>query len=518
MLPDFATTTYTDFSNPDDAAAFRTALAAVQSRLGQTYPLVIGGERIFTDDTFESVNPGQLDQVIGHFADATNDHAEQALASCWEAFEGWANTPAEDRAGVLLRAAARMRARRHEFSAAMVLEAGKTWSEADADTAEAIDFLEFYAREGIKWAQPQGTTSYPGEINTVRYLPLGAGLAIPPWNFPVAITTGITTAPIAAGNTMVMKPAKRTPLCGWMIFEVLEQAGLPAGVCNFLTCSSGARVGAHLVQHPKTRFIAFTGSRQVGCWIFAEAGKVHEGQIWLKRVVAEMGGKDAILVDDDADLEAAATGIVKAAFGFQGQKCSACSRALIHASVYDEVVDRVVAKTKALKLGNPLDPATNVGPVIDPQAERSILEYIEIGKGEGRLLVGGSKFEGNGHYVAPTVIADVDGDARIAQEEIFGPVLALVKVDDYEHGVRVFNGTDYGLTGGFFGIKNIADAKRRLFCGNLYINRKCTGALVDVQPFGGFNMSGTDAKAGGREHLLQFLQGQSITERLLPGS
>ena len=518
MHPTFKNTPLTDFDTPAAAEAFRAALTTVRGRLGQTYPLVIGGERIFTAETFESTNPGRTDQVIGHFADATNEHAEQALASCWEAFDAWSNTPAEDRAAVLLRAAARMRARRHEFSAALVLEAGKSWPEADADTAEAIDFLEFYAREAIRWAKPQPTTPYPGESNTVRYIPLGAGVAIPPWNFPVGITTGIATAPIAAGNTMVLKPAKRTPLCGWMLFEVLEQSGLPAGVCNFLTCSSGARVGAHLVVHPRTRFITFTGSRAVGCWIFAEAGKVQPGQIWLKRVVAEMGGKDAILVDDDADLDAAADAIVKAAFGYQGQKCSACSRALLHADVYDELVTRIVQRTRQLRLGDPADPATQVGPVIDPQAERSILEYIEIGKTEGRLLVGGGKFDGPGHYIAPTVIADVDGDARIAQEEIFGPVLALVKVDDYEDGVRVFNSTDYGLTGGFFGMRNIADAKRRLHCGNLYINRKCTGALVDVQPFGGFNMSGTDAKAGGREHLLQFLQAKTISERLTPGS
>jgi 1-pyrroline-5-carboxylate dehydrogenase len=312
---------------------------------------------------------------------------------------------------------------------------------------------------------------------------------------------------------MVLKPAEQSPFTAWLVFDLLRRAGLPAGVLNFVTCVDGAVVGGHLVQHPKTRFISFTGSRAVGCWIYEEAAKVRPGQIWLKRVVAEMGGKDAILVDADADVDAAADGIVRSAFGFQGQKCSAGSRALVHAEVYDAVVERVQRLAGQLRQGDPTDFHNNAGPVIDGEAEARILEYMEIGRSEGRLLCGGRKGSGDGHYIQPTVFADVAPTARIANEEIFGPLLAIVRVESYEHGVDVFNGTDYGLTGAYYGTAHIADA-RRLHCGNLYINRKCTGALVDVQPFGGFNMSGTDAKAGGREHLLQFLQAQSIAERL----
>jgi 1-pyrroline-5-carboxylate dehydrogenase len=407
-----------------------------------------------------------------------------------------------------------MRRRKHEFSAAMVLEAGKTWPEADGDTAEAIDFLEFYAREAIRWAEPQATTPYPGETNTVHYLPLGAGVIIPPWNFPVAIAAGMTAAPVAAGNTVILKPAEQTPFTARMVFDLLVDAGLPDGVVNYVTCSDGEVVGGHLVTHPRTRFISFTGSKAVGCWIYAEAGKVHPGQKWLKRVVAEMGGKDAILVDADADVDAAADAIVRAAFGFQGQKCSACSRALIHKDVYDAIEARVAAGARAITVGHPAELGMGMGAVIDGEAEDRILSYMEIGKTEGTLLAGGGRAGSGGHFLQATVFGRLARDARIANEEIFGPLLALVPVDSYEEGVEIFNDTEYGLTGAFFGVANIDDAKRRLHCGNLYINRKCTGALVDVQPFGGFNMSGTDAKAGGREHLLAFLQAKSICEQL----
>jgi len=515
MFPAFETCTYTDFSDPANAAAFEDALATVRGWLGRTYPNVIAGTETVSETTFASINPSATSEVVGRFSDGTTDDADAALQAAWDAYPDWAARTPEDRAGVLLRAAAIMRAERHLFSAAMVLEVGKTWPEADADTAEAIDFLEFYAREGVRWAQPQGTTAYPGETNVVRYIPLGAGVAIPPWNFPVAIACGMCTAPIVAGNTMVLKPAEQSPFTAWLVFDLLRRAGLPDGVLNFVTCEDGAVVGGHLVQHPKTRFISFTGSKAVGCWIFEEAGKVRPGQIWLKRVVAEMGGKDAVLVDADANLDEAADGIVRGAFGFQGQKCSAGSRALIHADVYDALVPKIVEKARAVTVGSPEVNGQGMGPVIEQDALDRVLRYIEIGKGEGTLLCGGERGSDDGYFVEATVFGDVPPDGRVATEEIFGPILALVKVDDYEHGVRVFNGTEYGLTGAYYGIANIEDAKRRLFCGNLYINRKCTGALVDIQPFGGFNMSGTDAKAGGREHLLQFLQAKSIAERLL---
>jgi 1-pyrroline-5-carboxylate dehydrogenase len=518
MIPPFKNEALTDFADEKNAAAFAAALSSVESSLGGEHPCLIGGEEVGCEPRLVSINPGETEQVIGRFADAGQAEAEAALEAAWRAFPDWAATPARERALLLIRAAARMRQRKHEFSAMMVLEAGKSWPEADGDTAEAIDFLEFYAREGLRWSHVQPTTPYPGEINEVRYIPLGAGVAIPPWNFPLAIATGMVAAPIAAGNTMVLKPARPTPGIAWMLATLLREVGLPKGVLNYITSTRGSSVGGHLVQHPKTRFISFTGSRAVGCWISEEAGKVRPGQQWLKRVVAEMGGKDAILVDEDADLDAAADAIVRSAFGFQGQKCSACSRVMALQAIYAPLLLRVAERTKRLVQGPPKDRKNGVGPVIDSDAERSILGYIDVGRSEGRLLAGGAKAEGRGYYIQPTVFADVGEGARIANEEIFGPVLAIVPVRDYEHGVAVFNGTDYGLTGGYFGQRHIADAKRRLFCGNLYVNRKITGALVDVQPFGGFNMSGTDAKAGGREHLLQFLQAKSICERLIPGA
>ena len=514
MFGPFENEPLTDFSDPATAAAFEAALQAARGRLGATYPNVIGGKEVTAGGTFDSVDPSDSATVVGTFQDGTVDDAEAALAAAWKAFPSWSATPVRERATVLLRAAHDMRRRKHEFSSAMVLEAGKTWVEADADTAEAIDFLEFYAREAVRWDAVQPTTPYPGETNNVVYIPLGAGAVIPPWNFPVAIAAGMTAAPVVAGNTVVLKPAEQTPYTGWLVFDLLRRAGLPEGVVNFVTSADGAVVGGRLVQHPKTRFISFTGSKAVGCWIYAEAAKVREGQIWLKRVVAEMGGKDAILVDADADVDAAADAIVRAAFGFQGQKCSACSRALIHKDLYEAIEAKVAAATRAITVGHPSNQANGMGAVIDGEAEARILEYMEIGKSEGNLLAGGGAAGTGGHFVQATVFGGVPRDARIANEEIFGPVLALVPVDSYEEGVEIFNATDYGLTGAFFGRANIEDAKRRLHCGNLYINRKCTGALVDVQPFGGFNMSGTDTKAGGREHLLAFLQAKTICERL----
>ena len=514
MFGPFQSESLTDFSDPRASAAFQASLDLVQSRLGATYPNVIGGGDSIAQGTFASVDPSHNATVVGRFQDATVADADAALEAAWAAFPGWAATPVRERAAVLLRAAAGMRARKHEFSAAMVIEAGKTWPEADGDTSEAIDFLEFYAREAVRWDAPQPTTPYPGETNTVQYIPLGAGVIIPPWNFPVAIAAGMTTAPVVAGNTVVLKPAEQTPYTGWLVFDLLRKSGLPDGVINFVACADGAVVGAHLVSHPRTRFISFTGSKAVGCWIYGEAATVKPGQKWLKRVVAEMGGKDAILVDADADVDAAADAIVRAAFSFQGQKCSACSRALIHADVYDQVAMRVAAAAREIKVGHPSNPANGMAAVIDGDSHARILSYIEIGDGEATRLAGGETAGEGGHFVQATVFGDVPRQARIANEEIFGPVLALVPVASYEEGVEIFNDTDYGLTGSYFGRANIEDAKRRLHCGNLYINRKCTGALVDVQPFGGFNMSGTCSKAGGREHLLEFLQAKAICERL----
>jgi 1-pyrroline-5-carboxylate dehydrogenase len=409
-----------------------------------------------------------------------------------------------------------MRERRHTFSAWMTLEIGKSWEEADADTAEAIDFMEFYAREMLRYDAPQPVHQLAGERDTLVYVPLGVGVVIPPWNFPLAITVGMSTAAIVTGNTVVLKPASDTPGIAWQFVQLMEEIGLPPGVLNFVT-GSGAIVGDGMVKHAKTRFVSFTGSRDVGIGINRLAAEVQPGQIWLKRVVAEMGGKDAIIVDEEADLDAAAQGVAASAFGFGGQKCSACSRAIVSEKVYAPFLERLKAEVAKLSVGDPDTYGTFMGPVSSRNAFEKILSYIEVGKQEGRLIAGGARVPGReGWFVQPTVIADVKPDARIAQEEIFGPVLAVIPVHDFDEALQVANGTDYGLTGGVYtrNPHKLERARREFFVGNLYLNRKCTGAIVGVHPFGGFNMSGTDSKAGGRDYLLLFLQAKSIAERI----
>ncbi|MNO59222.1 1-pyrroline-5-carboxylate dehydrogenase [compost metagenome] len=410
-----------------------------------------------------------------------------------------------------------MTERKHEFSAMMVLEAGKNYAEADADTAEAIDFLNFYAREMIRLSEINETmplTPVPGEHNRLTYIPLGVGVIIPPWNFPLAICVGMTSAAIVAGNTVLLKPASNTPVIAYKFATLMEEVGLPAGVLNFIP-GSGADVGDYLTTHPKTRFVSFTGSKEVGLRISKLAAETASGQIWIKRLVAEMGGKDGIVVDETADLDAAAQAIVASAFGYQGQKCSAGSRALIVESVHDEVVEKVVRLTKQLEIGLPEENKA-VGPVIDEASFRKILDYIEIGKQEGQLLAGGRQAEGNGYYIEPTVFAGVAGKARIMQEEIFGPVLAIGKAKDWREAIAMYNDTEFGLTGAFFSREEdrIGEALETMHCGNLYINRKCTGALVGAHPFGGFNLSGTDSKAGGYDYLLLFTQAKLTSRKL----
>ena len=506
----------TDFGKPQERAAMEAALARVKEKLGAEYPMVIAGERVRSSSWTESRNPADPAQVVGRVPAATPADAARAIRAATEAFASWKNVPAAERSAVLFRAADAMRARKHEFSAWMVYEVGKTWPEADADTAEAIDFLEFYGRENLRYAGPQPITPVPGERNRLVYLPLGAGVVIPPWNFPLAILTGMTTAAVVAGNTAVVKPSSDSPIIAAQVIALLEEAGLPPGVVNFVT-GEGAAVGEALVVDPLTRFIAFTGSKGVGLHVNEVAAKTQRGQKWIKRVIAEMGGKDAIIVDREADLEAAVQGVVASAYGFQGQKCSACSRAIVDEAIYDEFLAKLKVKTEALRLGTPTDPATEVGPVVNERAMKKILDYVETGKKEGRLLTGGSRVAGrDGYFVAPTVIADVDSRARLAQEEIFGPVLAVLKARDFDDALRIANDTEFGLTGGMYSRnpEKIQRAAREFFVGNLYINRKCTGALVGGHPFGGFNMSGTDSKAGGHDYLLLFLQAQAISEKV----
>ncbi|OLB53965.1 MAG: L-glutamate gamma-semialdehyde dehydrogenase, partial [Ktedonobacter sp. 13_2_20CM_2_56_8] len=504
---------FIDFSKEENRKAQIEALEQVKSELGRKYPLIIGGEKIMNEDTFTSVNPSQPNQVIGYFSRATVEQANAAVQAAATAFESWKHVPAEERAGYLFAAADLMRQRRFYFNAWMIYEVGKSWAEADGDTAEAIDFMEFYARDMLRLAGEQPLTRIKEEDNDLVYIPLGVGAVIPPWNFPCAIMVGMTSAAFVTGNAVILKPASTSPAIAAQFMRILEEVGLPAGVVNFLP-GSGSTIGDALVENPQVRFIAFTGSREVGLRINELAAKPRKGQRWLKRAILEMGGKDAVIVDETADLDAAATGIVASAFGFQGQKCSAGSRAIIVDKVYDQVLQKVVEKTQQLTMGDVTQPETLIGPVVDANAMKKITEYIEIGKGEGQLVTGGSH-HGPGYFIEPTVIADVDPHARIAQEEIFGPMLAVIKARDFDDAMHIANDTEYGLTGSLYSRdpQRIERAKEEYYVGNLYFNRKCTGALVGVHPFGGFNMSGTDSKAGGRDYLLLFTQAKAISAK-----
>ena len=516
---EFRNEPFTDFSKEENARAMREAVAQVKSELGREYPLVIGGERIKTGRTFDSINPAKKMEVVGSFQKATEELARAAVEKAHEAFQTWRNTPAEERADLLFRVAALLRERRHYFSAWMIHEVAKSWPEADADTAEAIDFCEFYAREMLRYAAPQPLTRIEGEDNRLEYIPLGVGVVIPPWNFPLAIMAGMTAASFVTGNTVVLKPSSDAPAIAYKFFELLEEAGVPAGVVNFMT-GSGGEVGDTVVDHPQTRYVAFTGSKEIGLRIVERAAKVHDGQIWIKRVVAEMGGKDAIIVDSDTDLDDAAAGVVASAFGFQGQKCSACSRAIIVEGVYEPILQRIVEGTEKLKVGDPTEQATGVSAVINQKAFKIINDYIEKGKADGgRVVAGGGSDGEQGFFIEPTVIADVKAGDRVEQEEIFGPVLACIRARDFDEALAIANGTEYGLTGAVYtnDREKLERARREFHVGNLYLNRKCTGALVGVHPFGGFNMSGTDSKAGGRDYLGLFLQAKVTSEKVRHG-
>jgi 1-pyrroline-5-carboxylate dehydrogenase len=508
MPTEFRNEPLTDFSKEENAQAMRSALEKVKGQLGSEYPLVIGGDRVTTDAKLDSFNPANRTQLVGRFNKATKELAARAVEAAHEAFQTWKNTPAQERAELLFRVAAILRERKHEFSAWMIFEVAKTWPEADGDTAEAIDFCEFYGREMLRYAGDQPLVKIQGEENELDYIPLGVGAVIPPWNFPLAIMAGMTAASVVTGNTVVLKPSSDAPTIAYKFFEILEEAGMPAGVVNFMT-GSGAEVGDVVVDHPKTRYVAFTGSKEIGLRVNERAAKVHEGQLWIKRVVAEMGGKDAIVVADDANLDEAATGVVQAAFGFQGQKCSACSRAIIDAKVYEPMLEKIVEKTAKIKLGDPTNATATMSAVINEKAFKTINSYIEKGKSEGgRVLIGGGSDGEQGFFIEPTVIADVKPGATIEQEEIFGPVLAVIKAQNYDDALKIANDTQFGLTGSVYSRDEtkLDKARKEFHVGNLYLNRKCTGALVGVHPFGGFNMSGTDSKAGGREYLLLFMQ------------
>ena len=513
---EFRNEPFTNFKTPENHRAMQAALDHVAAELGREYELVIGGEHFKTTDKIRSINPARPAQVVGIHQKAGAEHAEQAMQAALAAFEMWSRTTVQERVSLLLGAAEIIRKRKFEFCAWLVYEVGKNWGEADADVGETIDFLEFYAREALRLHAAVTPIQMPGEHDELLYIPLGVGAVIPPWNFPFAIMAGMTVASVVTGNTVILKPSSDSPTIAAKFVEVLEEAGMPGGVVNFCP-GSGATFGNAIVEHPKTRFIAFTGSKAVGLDIHERAAKHKPGQIWIKRTILEMGGKDSIVVCADADVDAAADGVVAAAFGFSGQKCSACSRAIVEAPIYEMFVERVRERVAQWTVGDPAK-NSNMGPVINKGSFDSILGYIETGRKEGRVVAGGKAVQNSdgGYLIEPTVIADVAPTATIAQEEIFGPVLAIIKVNSFEEGLAVANNTEYGLTGALYtdDRERLAVARREFHVGNLYFNRKCTGAMVGAHPFGGFNMSGTDSKAGGPDYLLLFTQAKSVAEKL----
>lgn len=514
-LCDFKNEPYADFSQPDNAAAMREALAAVRAEFGKEYGLRIGGERFQTGNLLKSVNPSQPDQVVGAHHKATAELAIKAIETADGFFPQWAAKPAAERVAMLRKAAAIIQRRKFEFNAWLVYESGKSWNEAEADVCEAIDFCYYYALLAERLASPEPLAQLPGERGELRYLPLGVGLVIPPWNFPLAIMAGMTVAALVTGNTVVVKPSSDTPTIAAKFAEVLDEAGFPKESYTMLP-AGGGEVGDLMVDHPRTRFISFTGSREIGLRVNERAARTSPGQIWIKRVIAEMGGKDAIIVDAEADLEAAAAGVCASAFGYQGQKCSACSRAIVVDSVHDAFMEKLLPKVKAIQVGAADDPSNYMGPVINERSRQTILGYIEIGRQDGKLVAGGAKAAGDGFFVEPTVIDEIGPQSRLFQEEVFGPVLAVTRARDFEHALELANNSDYGLTGAVYSANpaKIEAAVERFHVGNLYINRKCTGAMVGVHPFGGFNMSGTDSKAGGPDYLFWFVQAKSVATKI----
>ena len=506
-----------DFSKEENARKMRAAIEKVRAQLGREYDLVIGGKRVKTSDKIKSINPSKPSQVVGLHQKAGKDHVEPAMKAALQAFESWSRTSAEERASLLFRVGDLLRERKFEFCAWLVFEVSKNWAEADGDIAETIDFCEYYSREALRLSKTELPVQMSSERDTLRYIPLGVGAVIPPWNFPCAIMAGMTLASIVSGNTVILKPSSDSPTIAAKFVELLEEAGMPDGVVNFCP-GAGASFGNAVVAHPRTRYVAFTGSREVGLDINKSAAEHRPGQLWIKRTILEMGGKDAIIVDADADIDAAVEGVAVSAFGFQGQKCSACSRAIIDERIYDKFLEKLKTRVEKITVGDPAE-NPNMGAVINEGSMKSILEYIEIGKKDGRVITGGApaKNAGEGYYIQPTVIADIPPKSRLEQEEVFGPVLAVIKSKNYDHALEIANDTEFGLTGAVYtkSKDKIKRAIQEFHVGNLYINRKCTGATVGAHPFGGFNMSGTDSKSGGPDYLYLFSQGKAIGEKII---
>jgi RHH-type proline utilization regulon transcriptional repressor/proline dehydrogenase/delta 1-pyrroline-5-carboxylate dehydrogenase len=503
-----------DYSRADARERMAAALAAERAAFGRFHPLLIDGEPVEPAEEIASVNPARPAEVVGRTASATLADAERAVQAANRAFPAWRDTSARERADLLFRVAALARERRDALAAVEVFEVGKNWREADADITETIDYLEYYGREMLRLNRPRRLYPVPGETNEYFYQPRGVTVVIPPWNFPMAILTGMTSAALVTGNTVVVKPAIQSPVTAARLVDLLREAGVPPGVLNFVP-GPGVEIGEFLVTHPKIHMIAFTGSRAVGCRINARAAELREGQDHLKRVLAEMGGKNAIIVDEDADLDEAVAGVTASAFGYSGQKCSACSRAIVHEAILDPFLARLIEAARSLRIGPPEDPGSTMGPVIDATAQRRIRDYIEAGEQEARLVLETDVSAlGDGYFIGPTIFADVPPHARIAQEEIFGPVLAVLRVRSFDDALAVAMDTPYALTGGVYSRSpaHLEQARREFRVGNLYLNRRCTGAIVGRQPFGGFKMSGIGSKAGGPDYLLQFLEPRTVTE------
>jgi len=504
-----------NFRNEENARKMRSAIEKVRGQLGREYDLIIGGKRVKTGEKIKSLNPARPSQIVGVHQKAGREHVEPAMNAALKAFESWSRTSIEERASLVFRVGDLLRERKFEFMAWLVFEVSKNWAEADGDIAETIDFCELYSREALRLGKAAPNVQLPGERDSLFYIPLGVGAVIPPWNFPCAIMAGMTLASIVCGNTVILKPSSDSPTIAAKFIELLEEAGMPEGVVNFCP-GAGGSFGDAVVSHPKTRYVAFTGSREVGLHINKSAATQGPGQIWIKRTILEMGGKDAIIVDADADIDSAVEGVAQAAFGFQGQKCSACSRAIVDERIYEKFLDLLKARVEKFTIGDPAE-NYNMGAVINEGSMKTILEYIEAGKRDGRLLTGGGRAAnvGEGYFLQPTVFADIKPKSKLEQEEIFGPVLAVIKSKNFDEALDIANDTEFGLTGAVYtkSRDKIERAIRDFHVGNLYINRKCTGAIAGAHPFGGFNMSGTDSKSGGPDYLYLFSQGKSVGEK-----
>ncbi len=512
-----------DYGKDENVKGVEKAVAALEGRLDATYPAVIGGKSVETEKSIISTCPALPDRVVGRVASCTRSQVDQAIAEASKAFASWARTDPEKRAETLVKLATLMRRDRFDLLALLSLEIGKDWYEADAEIAEGIDFCEFYARLAPKHFQYQPLTRLANEDNCFYYIPLGVGAVISPWNFPVAILLTMVTASVVSGNAILLKPSSDTPVVASKLLALAREAGIPDGVIN-LVPGSGGEIGDYLVTHPEIRFVSFTGSAEVGLRIGEMISKPNPRRKWITRYVSEMGGKNAIVVDETADLDSASTGVVRSAFGFQGQKCSACSRLVVDRRVKDRLLEMIVEKTKKLPAGNPWEgPCVFTGPVANEAAHAKILQAIETGKKEARLVLGGHALDRPGYFITPTIFDRVSSRSFLGQEEIFGPVLSVIEADGFDQALEIANDTRYGLTGAVYstGIERIDRAKHEFHCGNLYVNRGCTGAMVGVHPFGGFNHSGTDSKSGGPDYLMNYTQGKTTSERVtvsrLPG-